>query len=106
MANGVLDVSATSFNLIDSYFSIRIYTAPASIVLFVINGWLLGIQRPRLALIIAVLINVVNILVSVVLVQSFGLGIKGVAIGTLIAQYAGLSLGVFFIYKKIWNDLD
>ena len=100
MANGVLDVSATSFNLIDSYFSIRIYTAPASIVLFVINGWLLGIQRPRLALIIAVLINVVNILVSVVLVQSFGLGIKGVAIGTLIAQYAGLSLGVFFIYKK------
>ena len=63
----LVNVSASSFKLIEDYFKIRIFTAPASIVLFVINGWLLGIHRPKLALTIAVVINVVNILVSYVL---------------------------------------
>ncbi|MDA9312837.1 MATE family efflux transporter [Vicingaceae bacterium] len=99
-AKSLVDVSAYSFNLIYEYFSIRIYTAPASIILFVVNVWLMGIQRPKLALTIAIVINVVNIIVSAVLVKSFGYGIKGVAIGTLLAQYVGLMLGVYFIFKQ------
>ena len=40
-----IDVSNSTFLLIKEYFDIRIYTAPASILLFVINGWLLGLHK-------------------------------------------------------------
>lgn len=95
-----VSVSDSSFDLIQLYFKIRIYTAPASILLFVINGWLLGIHRPKRALAVAVVINVVNIVVSYILVEYFGLGIKGVAFGTLLAQYMGLVLGIYYIFKQ------
>lgn len=100
LAQSVINVTVSSLNLIELYFRVRIYTAPASILLFVINGWLLGIHKPKLALVIAIVINVVNIVLSYVLVEYFGLGIKGVAIGTLLAQYIGLIMGVYYIFKQ------
>jgi MATE family multidrug resistance protein len=96
----VIDVSDSTLVLIDAYFEIRIYTAPASIILFVINGWLLGIQQPKRALVIALLINTVNIILSYSLVQYFNYGIRGVAIGTLVAQFAGLALGMYYVIRE------
>jgi MATE family multidrug resistance protein len=82
------------------YFSYRIYAAPATISVYVLTGCLLGMQDSRSVLIIALLVNLSNAIISYYLVHYVGLSIKGVALGTLIAQYLGLFLGLILMFKK------
>nr|WP_319510140.1 MATE family efflux transporter [uncultured Draconibacterium sp.] len=86
--------------LANEYFRIRIWAAPAALSLFVFSGWFLGMQNARYPMIIAILVNVVNILLSVFFV--FGLKMKsdGVALGTVISQYAGLITAVILLLRK------
>ena len=86
--------------LANEYFRIRIWAAPAALSLFVFSGWFLGMQNARYPMIIAILVNVVNILLSVFFV--FGLKMKsdGVALGTVISQYAGLLTAIILLFKK------
>ena len=71
------------------YYYICIWGAPAVLGLYVVTGWLVGMQNTRLPMIIAIGQNVVNIATSLILVLVFDLGIVGVAIGTLVAQWVG-----------------
>nr|WP_319273488.1 MATE family efflux transporter [uncultured Draconibacterium sp.] len=86
--------------LANEYFRIRIWAAPAALSLFVFSGWFLGMQNARYPMIIAILVNIVNILLSVFFV--FGLKMKsdGVALGTVISQYAGLITAVILLLRK------
>lgn len=86
--------------LASDYFHIRIWAAPANLMLMVLLGWLLGAQNAVYPLLVSILGNVVNIALSVYLVQFAGYTIEGVAIGTLVAQYAGLLLAVFLLARK------
>lgn len=72
------------------YFRICIWGAPAVLGLYSFSGWFIGMQNSRYPMFIAITQNIVNILVSLILVYAFEMKIEGVAIGTLIAQYAGL----------------
>ena len=72
------------------YFRICIWGAPAVLGLYSISGWCIGMQNSRYPMYIAITQNIVNILVSLVLVYAFHMKIEGVAIGTLVAQYSGL----------------
>ncbi|WP_031531821.1 MULTISPECIES: MATE family efflux transporter [unclassified Bacteroides] len=76
------------------YFGICIWGAPAALGLFSLSGWYIGVQNSRLPMWVAIIQNVVNIVVSTVLVIFFGMKIEGVAIGTLVAQYAALLLAL------------
>lgn len=91
--------------LANEYFRIRIWAAPAALSLFVFSGWFLGMQNARYPMIIAILVNVANILLSVFFV--FGLKMKsdGVALGTVISQYVGLLTAVLLLFKKYKNML-
>ena len=71
------------------YYYICIWGAPAVLGLYVVTGWLVGMQNTHLPMIIAIGQNVVNIATSLLLVLVFDLGIVGVAIGTLVAQWVG-----------------
>ncbi len=74
------------------YFHICIWGAPAVLGLYSFSGWFIGMQNSRYPMFIAITQNIVNILVSLVLVYGFEMKIEGVALGTLIAQYAGLGM--------------
>lgn len=80
------------------YFRICIWGAPAVLGLYSFSGWFIGMQNSRYPMFIAITQNIVNILVSLLLVYGFNMKIEGVAIGTLIAQYAGL-----FIACVLWH---
>jgi len=82
------------------YFYIRIYAAPATIGLYAILGWFIGIQNARVPMLVSLLINVINIGVSTLLVLVFDLKSSGVALGTVIAQYSGLTLAIIIVLKK------
>jgi len=82
------------------YFDIRIYTAPATLGLYAINGWFLGMQNARYPMIVTVVLNVLNIILDVFFVYSMNMHVDGVAWGTLIARYVGLTLAVILLVYK------
>lgn len=82
------------------YFFIRILAAPATLSLSVIYGWFLGLQNAKIPMIISVLVNVLNVIFDIIFVRYFGLNSDGVAYGTLIAQYSGLVLAIYFLIKN------
>lgn len=84
-------------NLALIYFSIRIWAAPANLSLYAIKGWFIGMQNSRTPMWIAIFINIVNILFSLWFVFVLHYDMAGVAWGTVIAQYAGLLLALFFL---------
>lgn len=85
--------------LASSYFRILIWGAPAVLCLSGMNGWFIGMQNATFPLLIAVVQNLVNILLSCIFVFGLGWSIEGVALGTLIAQYIGFVLALCFIRR-------
>lgn len=87
------------------YFRIRIWAAPAVLCLFAFNGWYIGMQNTTIPMIIAILVNVVNIAVSILCVGHYGMGVHGVAIGTVVAQYCGLATALVFLFVRYREHL-
>ncbi len=82
------------------YYYIRIYSAPASIALYAIIGWLIGMQNAKLPMIIAIFTNIINIAFSLFFVKIMGMQVAGVAWGSLLAQYTALLFAFSLIYKN------
>ena len=85
--------------LASTYFYMVIWGAPASLCLFVLTGWFIGMQNTRFPMLVSILQNVVNILVSLSLVYGLGMKIEGVALGTVVAQYAGLLVAAGLLWR-------
>lgn len=77
-----------------TYFNIVVWGSPAVLGLYSLSGWYIGMQNSRVPMVISVMQNVVNIIASLCLVYGMGLKVEGVAMGTLIAQYAGLAVAI------------
>lgn len=92
LLTGILD-SAETTSTVSQYFFILIYGAPAVLCNYVLSGWFLGQQQSAKLFWISLIINVVNICGSLTFVYIFGLGIRGIALGSLIAQWSGLLYG-------------
>ena len=84
-----------------TYFNICIWGAPATLGLFGLNGWFIGMQNSRIPMAIAITQNVVNILASLCFVFGLGMKVEGVALGTLIAQWCGFLMGVFLCLRYV-----
>lgn len=83
-----------------TYYNICIWGAPAMLCLYGITGWYIGMQNTRMPMCVSIMQNIVNIVASLGFVYAFGMKIEGVALGTLIAQYAGFitALLLFFVH--------
>ena len=73
-----------------TYYHIVVWGAPAMLGLYGLSGWFIGMQNTRLPMVISISQNVVNIVASLALVYGLGMKVEGVALGTVVAQYAGL----------------
>ncbi len=82
------------------YFFVRVWAAPATLSLFALKGWFIGMQDTVSAMITDIVVNVVNMAASYVLAVYTPLGAIGVAWGTLIAQYAGLLSAAILLLVK------
>lgn len=71
------------------YYRICVWGAPAVLGLYSLTGWYVGMQNTRVPMFVAIMQNVVNILASLTFVYVLGMRVEGVALGTLVAQYAG-----------------
>lgn len=78
------------------YFYIRIWAAPATLSLMAFRGWFIGMQDTFSSMLTDVIVNGGNVLFSILLTFGIpgtafdGFGFKGIALGTVVAQYSGL----------------
>lgn len=103
LASLVLEGSKDTLEYAYTYFYVRIWAAPATLGLYTFKGWFLGMQNARIPMIIEIVLNSVNVLFSLLFVFVFHMGIAGVALGTVLAQYSGLLLAAFFWLKYYRN---
>ena len=80
-----------------SYFCIRVWAAPATLMLMTCKGWFIGMQDGTRAMVADLVVNGMNMLASYVLAVHTPLGAIGVAWGTLIAQWTGLVVALAMI---------
>ena len=97
IAFALIDTTPEIEKLSATYFRICVWGAPAVLGLYSFSGWFIGMQNSRFPMFVAITQNIVNILASLLLVYGFDMKIEGVAIGTLVAQYAG-----FFMAFGLW----
>lgn len=80
------------------FIALRLLGAPAALASFVVLGWLLGLQDSRRPLLLMLATNGLNALLAVTLVYGLGLATTGVALASVLAEYAGLALGLALIH--------
>lgn len=81
------------------YFFIRVWAAPATLLLMAFKGWFIGLQNTVVPMISDIVVNATNIAMSYLLAVKTPLGAIGVAYGTLIAQYTGLVVTGIFVSR-------
>ena len=87
-----------------AYMSIRVWSAPAAIAIYGLSGWLIAQERTRAVLMIQLFMNVTNIILDFWFVLGLGLGVEGVAVATLIAEWGGLALGLY-LCRQVFRGL-
>ncbi len=70
-----------------SYLKIAYLGAPAALLLYVYNGWFVGLQNTLVPMFTTIISNVLNIALSIVFAWKMDMGVKGIALGTVVAQY-------------------
>ena len=100
----VVDCSPQVRELATRYFYIRIWAAPATLSLFAFKGWFIGLQDTVRPMVADLLVNSLNMLLSVAL--AFGLaglpalGFSGVALGTVLAQWSGFTYSLLAARRR------
>ena len=82
--------------LINIYLNVRVFSIPAELVIYILVGFYLGIQKTKISSLLIVILSSLNIVFSSILVLTFNLNVFGVALGTLLASY--ITVGIFLIF--------
>ena len=98
------NTSQETQELINTYLSVRVFSVPAELTMYILVGFYLGIQKTKISSLLIVVLSILNIIFSSLLVLTYNLNILGVVLGTLLASYITLIIfGIFtynFIFKK------
>ncbi|MGD2168432.1 MAG: MATE family efflux transporter [Gammaproteobacteria bacterium] len=102
-------VRATAFMLLEgseqveslaaAYFDIRIWAAPATLANYALLGWFIGLGRTDIGLVLQLVLNISNMLLDAVFVLGFGWDVRGVAVGTLLAECIAVVVGVILAMR-------
>ncbi len=95
----LMNVEPAYYSFTHEYFTIRLLTAPAVLLLYVSTGFFFGVQNARYPLYVTLLVNLVNVGLSFFLVRSLDWGIAGAAWGTVAAQYVGLLYALWLMRR-------
>lgn len=94
-ASQISPASGEVEGLARQYMQIRVWSAPATIALYGITGWLIAQERTRAVLVLQLWMNGLNIGLDLWFVLGLGWGVQGVALATFLAEWSGLALGLW-----------
>jgi MATE family multidrug resistance protein len=90
----IFDLSVTTEKFYKDYFQIRVWSAPGELILYIITGLFIGLQKTKISSLAVGLFSILNIILSIIFVTKFDLNIKGVAYGTL---FSALIISISFL---------
>ncbi|MCQ2343626.1 MAG: MATE family efflux transporter [Paludibacteraceae bacterium] len=95
-----MDCDAATEVFARQYFRIRVWAAPATLLLMMLKGWFIGMQDTVVPMVSDLTVNIINMACSYWLAVVMGMGVEGVAAGTVIAQYTGLVVTLVLLAAK------
>jgi len=99
-------ISLETHVLIDKYISIRIFSAPAELIIYVLAGLYLGLQKTNISSLLVSFFCIVNAVLSSIFVIHFNLEIFGVALGTFVSAYITVIVFLLFSYFQLKNKFN
>ena len=94
-------ISDETFVLINKYISIRILSAPAELIIYVLAGYYLGLQKTNISSLMISIFCFGNAVLSSILVINYELEIFGAAAGTAIAAYTTVIIFLILVYFQL-----
>lgn len=96
----LIDSSTEVVVFAQAYFHIRVWAMPATLVRYVILGWMLGMQYPRGNLSLLLLLNSINIVLDLFFVIVLQWEVAGVAWATVVAEYVTIIAAWMILQKQ------
>lgn len=87
--------SAQVSEVVSTYFHIRIWGAPAALANFAFMGWFIGLGRADVAFVLQLILNGVNIALSMLFVLVLHWGVVGVALASVISDVVAAAAGLW-----------
>ncbi len=84
-------------DVVADYFFARIWAVPAGIVLFGLYGWFVGMQNGVIPMAISITVNTLHMIFGWWFVNSFDMGIVGIAYASVVSQWIGLGLATILL---------
>lgn len=98
-AFSLIDAGPEVAPLSEAYYAVRIWAAPVVLANYAVLGWIIGVQRPKLALLTQLVANLLNVALDLFFVLGLGWGVEGVALGSVLAQMGGLIAGLIVVRR-------
>lgn len=95
----LLNASAEAKELALTYVEIRLFSAPAVLVQYVVLGAAIGMARSKIVLLLLLTANLTNLVLDVYFVLGLGMLSEGVAWASLVAEVLAAVVGVIWLVK-------
>ena len=100
-AFGLLSGSGEVEALARAYFDIRVWAAPATFANYALLGWFIGLGRTDIGLVLQLILNLSNMALDALFVLGFGWDVRGVALGTLLAECLAATIGLMIAIRHL-----
>jgi MATE family, multidrug efflux pump len=101
IAFGLIQGSPGVESLARDYFEIRIWAAPVTLANYALLGWFIGLGRTGTGLALQLVLNLTNIGLDALFVLGFGMDVRGVATGTLLAEVVAMGVGLALVRRHL-----
>ena len=101
VAFSLIDGSPRVEALARSFFNIRIWSAPATFANYALLGWFIGLGRTDIGLVLQLVLNLTNMALDLLFVLGLGWDVRGVALGTLLAEWTAALAGLIIATRHI-----
>ncbi len=91
---GLMGASAAVSAATTAYYEVRILAAPLTLLNYALLGWFLGLGRSGMGLLLQLILNGINIALSIWFVLGLGWGISGAAWATVIGEGVAAVVGL------------
>jgi len=101
LAFALIEGSPNVETLARDYYDLRIWAAPATLANYALLGWFIGLGQARVALVLQLVLNLTNMALDAWFVLGLDMGVKGVALGTLIAELVAAVSGLVIAARHL-----
>ncbi|WP_319533157.1 MATE family efflux transporter [uncultured Cohaesibacter sp.] len=87
-----------------AYLMIRLFALPLTLANTAVFGWFFGLGQSRKGMILLVVLNCINILLTVWFVLGLDMGVEGAALGSVAGEAVAFLFGLGLLFQEIRHD--